>query len=47
LFQIVYGTQPRGVSKMRDSEWDEIKISSAEDFSEAMKEVHSQVKERL
>jgi hypothetical protein len=47
LFQIVYGTQPRGVSELRDSEWDEIRSASAEYFVEAMKELHSQVKERL
>jgi hypothetical protein len=46
-FQIVYGTYPRGVSELRDSEQDEIRSDSAEDFSEAMKELHSQVKERL
>jgi hypothetical protein len=46
-FQIVYGTQPRGIYELRDSEWDEIRSVSAEDFAEAMKELHSQVKERL
>jgi hypothetical protein len=46
-FQIVYGTQPRGVSELRDSKQDKIRSDSAEDFSKAMKEIHSQVKERL
>jgi hypothetical protein len=32
---------------LRDSEQDEIRSASVEDFSEAMKELHSQVKERL
>jgi predicted nuclease with TOPRIM domain len=32
---------------LRDSEQDEIRSASAEDFSKAMKELHSQVKERL
>jgi hypothetical protein len=44
-FQIVYGTQPRGVSELRDSKQDEIRSASAEDFTEAMKELHSEVKE--
>jgi hypothetical protein len=30
-----------------DLEWDEIRSASVEDFAEAMKELHSQVKERL
>jgi hypothetical protein len=46
-FQIVYGTKPRGVSELRDSEQDEIRSASAEDFSEVMMELHSQVKEWL
>jgi hypothetical protein len=46
-FQIFYGTQPRGVSKLRDSEQDEIRSASAEYFVEAMKELYIQVKERL
>jgi hypothetical protein len=46
-FQIVYGMQPRGVSELKDSEKAEFRSASAEDFAEAMKELHSQVKERL
>jgi hypothetical protein len=46
-FQIVYGTQPRGVSELRDSEQTATRSASAEEFAEAMKELHSQVKERL
>jgi hypothetical protein len=38
---------PRGVSELRDSKKDEIRSSSAEDFAKEMKELHSQVKERL
>jgi hypothetical protein len=38
-FQIVYGMQPRGVSEFRSA--------SVEDFVEAMKELHSRVKERF
>jgi hypothetical protein len=46
-FQIVYGMQPRGISELRDSEQIATRSASAEDFAEAMKELHSQVKERL
>jgi hypothetical protein len=46
-FQIVYGMQPRGVSKLKDSEQDETRSASVEYFAEVMKELHSQVKERL
>jgi hypothetical protein len=46
-FQIVYGTQPRGVSELRDSEQTTTSSASAEEFAEVMKELHSQVKERL
>jgi hypothetical protein len=46
-FQIVYGMQPRGVSKLRDLELTATSSASAEEFIEAMKELHSQVKERL
>jgi hypothetical protein len=45
--QIVYGIQPRGVSKLKDSEQTEFRSARVEDFAEAMKELHSQVKERL
>jgi hypothetical protein len=38
---------PRGVLELRDSEQNATRSASAEDFSEAMKEIHSQVKERL
>jgi hypothetical protein len=46
-FQIVYGTQPRGVSELRDLEHAATSSASAEEFAEAMRELHSQVKERL
>jgi hypothetical protein len=46
-FHIVYGIQPRGVSELKDLEQDETRSASAENFAEAMKELHSQVKERL
>jgi hypothetical protein len=39
--------KPRGVLELRDSEQDATRKASAEDFAEAMKELHSQVKERL
>jgi hypothetical protein len=46
-FQIVYGRQPRGVSELRDSEQTGTSSASAREFDEAMKELHSQLKERL
>ena len=46
-FPIVYGMQPRGISELRDSEQNATRSASAEDFAEAMKELHSQVKELL
>jgi hypothetical protein len=46
-FQIVYGMHPRGVFELKDSEQNEFTSASAEDFAKAMKELHSQVKERL
>jgi hypothetical protein len=46
-FQIVYGMQPRGVSELKDSEQNEFRSASAEDFAEGMKELHNRVKERL
>jgi hypothetical protein len=39
--------QPRGISKLRDSGQIATRSASAEEFVEAMKELHSQVKERL
>jgi hypothetical protein len=39
-FQIVYGMHLKGVSKLRDSEQNECRSASAEDFAEAMKELH-------
>jgi transposase InsO family protein len=46
-FQIVYGMQPRGVYELKDSEQNETRSASVEDFAEAMKELHSQVREHL
>ena len=46
-FQVIYGMQPRGVSELRDSEQTATSSTSAEEFVEAMKELHSQVKQRL
>jgi hypothetical protein len=46
-FQVVYGMHPRGISELRDSEQTVTRSASAEDFAEAMKELHSQVKKRL
>jgi hypothetical protein len=46
-FQIVYGMQPRGVFELKDSEQDEFRSASVEDFVEAMKELHTRIKEQL
>jgi hypothetical protein len=39
--------QPRGISELRDSKQTLTRSTSAEEFVEVMKELHSQVKERL
>jgi hypothetical protein len=46
-FQIVYGVHPRGISELRDSEQTDTSSASAREFAKVMKELHSQVKERL
>ena len=46
-FQILYGTQPRGVSELRELEQVETSSASDEKFAEAMRELHSKVKQRL
>jgi hypothetical protein len=44
-FQIVYGMQPRGVFELNNSEQNEFRSASVEDFVEGMKELHNQIKE--
>jgi hypothetical protein len=39
--------QPRGIYELRDSEQTATRSTSAKEFAEAIKELHSQVKERL
>jgi hypothetical protein len=46
-FQVVYGMHPRGIFELRDSKQTVTKSASAEEFAKVMKELHSQVKERL
>jgi hypothetical protein len=46
-FQILYGTQPRGVSEIKEAEHAGTSSASAEEFAEAMQELHSQVKQQL
>jgi hypothetical protein len=46
-FQILYGIQPRGVSELRESGQVETSSSHAEEFAEAMEELHTKVKQRL
>jgi hypothetical protein len=47
LFEIVYGRHTRGVFELRDSEKIITKSTGAEEFAEAMEELHSRVKQRL
>jgi hypothetical protein len=46
-FQILYGTQPRGVSELRESGQAMTSSATAEEFTEAMQELHGRVKQRL
>jgi hypothetical protein len=46
-FHIVYGTPPRGISELRESEQTVTSSASAEEFAEEMKELHSKVRQRL
>ena len=44
-FQILYGTQPRGVSELREPEQVGTSSARAEEFAEAMQELHVEVKQ--
>jgi hypothetical protein len=46
-FHIVYGMQLRGVFELKHLEQSEFRSASVENFAEAMKELPSQVKDRL
>jgi hypothetical protein len=46
-FRLSMAYKLRGISELRDIEQNATRSASAEDFAEAMKELHSQVKERL
>jgi hypothetical protein len=46
-FQILYGTWPRQVSELRESGQAETSSTRAEEFIEAMQELHAEVKQRL
>jgi hypothetical protein len=46
-FHIFYGIQSRGVSELRELGQAGTSSASAEEFAEAMQELHSQVKQRL
>jgi hypothetical protein len=43
----LYGTQPRGVSELREPEQPETSSARAEEFAEAMRELRAEVKQRL
>jgi hypothetical protein len=44
-FKVVYGMQSRGIFELRGLEQNATRSTSVEEFAEAMKELHSQVKE--
>lgn len=44
-FQILYGVQPRGVSKLRDLEQGEIRSPREEYFAVEMQKLHKQIRE--
>jgi hypothetical protein len=46
-FEIVYGIQPRGISKLRDLSQDEFRSARAEDFAAEMQKLHDRVREQL
>jgi hypothetical protein len=46
-FQIMYGMNLRGVSKLRDLKQSEFRSTRAEDFAAEMQELHNQIKEQL
>ena len=46
-FNIVYGTNPRGVCELRDLGMTEKRSANAEDFALDMQRLHEQVKEQL
>lgn len=46
-FEIVYGSHPRGVFELRDLQGLDKRSGDANEFTEAMKEVHQQVKDTL
>jgi hypothetical protein len=43
----MYGMQPRGIYELRDLEQSEFRSVGAEEFAAEMKELHSNIKERL
>jgi hypothetical protein len=46
-FYIMYGRQPRGVSKLRKLEQNQFRSARADNFAAEMQELHSKIKERL
>ena len=46
-FQIVYGMHPRGVHELRDLGTTKKRISYGEEFANAIKELHEEVKQKL
>jgi len=46
-FEIVYGIQPRGITKLRDLNQEEFKSIGAENFAIEMQKLHDRVREQL
>ena len=46
-FQIFYGSHPRGVLELRDVKDLDKRSAQVEEFSQVMKDIHDQVKNRL
>ena len=46
-FQIVYGRHPRGVHDLRDLGTTERRSADGEEFSDAIQELHEEVKKKL
>ena len=46
-FQIVYGMHPRGVHDLRDLGTNEKRSATAEEFANAIQELHKEVKQKL
>jgi hypothetical protein len=46
-FEIMYGIQPRGITKLRELNQDEFRSVGAKDFATEMQKLHDRVREKL